>query len=220
MAALTPVSAAPEARISVTRTSVSCWRWPLVRCEECLRRRLTKWMTLSALICSITSACTAAPATSGRPKVGSSPPSIRMSLNWILSPASAASFSTRSTSPAWTLYCLPPVFRTANIGLPFSFPRPAAPALPALRPGCPGAFEQRAPGGASFAKHAAPGTAWTNPEPGHAPRRRPGYARSPLRSQACELWRARWRGDQSSCPAMNRAARIPRSREIAVNIVS
>ena len=39
----------------------------------------------------------AAPATSGEPMVE---PTIRISLNWTLSPASAASFSTRSTSPA------------------------------------------------------------------------------------------------------------------------
>ena len=57
-------------------------------------------------------ATTPAPATSGAPIVE---PIIRMSLNWTLSPASAASFSTRSTSPAWTRYCLPPVLRTANI---------------------------------------------------------------------------------------------------------
>ena len=41
---------APDARISVILTrTVSFWRWPLVRLEECLRRRLTKVDDLVAL---------------------------------------------------------------------------------------------------------------------------------------------------------------------------
>ena len=53
----------------------------------------------------------------GAPIVVSSPPSIRISLNWTVSPASAASFSIRSVSPERTVYCLPPVFITANMRL-------------------------------------------------------------------------------------------------------
>ena len=41
VAAFTPDLSAPFSRTSVTRTSVRCWRWPLVRWEECFRRRLT-----------------------------------------------------------------------------------------------------------------------------------------------------------------------------------
>mmetsp|Transcript_28769 Transcript_28769/g.54587 ORF Transcript_28769/g.54587 Transcript_28769/m.54587 type:complete len:215 (+) Transcript_28769:387-1031(+) len=98
-AAMIPDADAPEARMSVTRTSVSCWRWPLVRLEECFRRRLTKLMVLGPLSCSTTSACTPASATTGEPTTGASPPIIKTSLNWTVSPAFAASFSTRSMSP-------------------------------------------------------------------------------------------------------------------------
>src|SRR5207237_4449546 len=49
----------------------------------------------------------------------SSPPSAasRTSLRVTLSPASPASFSTTSLSPAATRYCLPPVRTIANMGL-------------------------------------------------------------------------------------------------------
>jgi hypothetical protein len=40
-AAATPDFSPPLARISVTRKTVICWRWPFLRCEECLRRRFT-----------------------------------------------------------------------------------------------------------------------------------------------------------------------------------
>src|SRR5690606_21772346 len=73
-------------------------------------------MTFLSRNCSTTSPATSAPSTSGAPSVTSAPaPTINTFSKVTASPASPASFSTRTRSLAATLYCLPPVLMTANI---------------------------------------------------------------------------------------------------------
>src|SRR5690606_16288062 len=78
----------------------------------------------------MTSALTDAPSTRGAPTFTLSPPSSRTgSSTW--APASASSFSSRSTSPSATRYCLPPDSTIANIFLPpATGPGAAGPSLP------------------------------------------------------------------------------------------
>ena len=121
-------SSPPGGWMPVTRSSVSRCRWPRVRFEECLRRRRTKEITFSPLICATTSATTAAPSTRGEPIAVSVPPPIMSTWSKrTLAPSSTSSFSTRSVSPGSTRYCLPPVFRTAYIAFSIVLRVPAAP---------------------------------------------------------------------------------------------
>jgi len=99
-----------------TRSTVTCWRWPLRRRLFC-RRRFLKMMILSSRSCAITVAVTEASATVGDPsKRLPSPPTASTSVNVTVPPASASSFSTFSTAFGVTRYCFPPVRMTANIG--------------------------------------------------------------------------------------------------------
>src|SRR6185437_6679455 len=111
----------PLALMPATRSTVTCWRWPLRRRLFC-RRRFLKMMTLSSRSCAITVAVTEASATVGAPRVRlPSLPTASTSVKVTVPPGSASSFSTFSTAFGVTRYCFPPVRMTAN--MTFDFPR-------------------------------------------------------------------------------------------------
>ena len=75
--------------------------------------QLDKW-PIGLVVIACTVAVTRAPVTYGAPIDTSAPSPIRRTwLNSTVAPASASSFSTRTTVPSLTRYCLPPVAMTA-----------------------------------------------------------------------------------------------------------